>query len=62
MKIVGETDTFSNQHVIWTFMIGSIIFSLILVTVSNSTFPFVHGQTDLVSMDSSNSNNKVIFF
>jgi hypothetical protein len=58
MKVVGEKDIFSNQHVIWTFMIGSIIFSLSLLAVSNSTFPFVHGQTDLVSMDSSNSKNK----
>ena len=57
MKIVGETDIISKQHVIWAFMIGSIIFSLSSLVVSNSTFPFVHGQTDLVLTDSSNSKN-----
>ena len=57
MKKIGEIDTFPKHHVIWTFMIGTIMISFILVTVSNPTFPFIHGQTDLVSMDSSNSNN-----
>ena len=55
--MIGDTDIFSKQHATWTFMIGSIIVSLILLAVSNPTFPFVHGQTEFILTDSVNSKN-----
>lgn len=57
MKIIGEMDIFLKHRVIWTFMTCSIIVSLVLLAVSNPTVPSVHGQIDLVSLDSANSNN-----
>lgn len=57
MKIIGKMDIFSKHRVIWTFMTYGIIVSLFLLAVSNPTIPFVHGQTDLVPLDSANSNN-----
>lgn len=50
-------DIFSKQRLIWTFMLGSTIVSLIFLAVSNPTLPFVHGQTDFMLTDNANSNN-----
>ena len=56
MNIIRKIESFTKQHVIWTFMIGTI-FSFFLPADSNPTFPFVHGQTDFMLTDSTNSKN-----
>ena len=55
--MIGEIDIFSKQNAIRTIVIGSIMVSLILLAISNSTFSFVLGQADLTLMDSANSKN-----
>ncbi len=57
MKLIGAMGIFSKQHVMWIFMTCSIIVSFILLAVSNSTFPFVQGQVDLMLTDNANSKN-----
>jgi hypothetical protein len=57
MKIIGEMDIFSKQHVIRRFMLCSIIVSFILIAVSNPTFALIHGQDDLILTDNPESTN-----
>jgi hypothetical protein len=57
MDMIGEIERISKQHTICTFVMSSIIVSFILLAVSNTTFPFVHGQADLVLTDNANSKN-----
>jgi hypothetical protein len=56
MKIIGGMDIFSKEYVTWIFMISSI-FSFFLIAPLNPIFQFVHGQADLMLMDSANSKN-----